>query len=435
MDYYVDLLSKTSMNCKEFSSYTPLSEYNIFNVLEISAKEVIMCRFLADLLNPEGQHKCGILFLKSFLQDVLKEYRMSDTLLAHTDVIKEYVIDNGRRIDIVIQNAYFLIPIEVKIYADEQEGQCYDYYENAKNAPIVYLTRFGDTPSEYSRRKKDGTDILSLDNIRCISWTDDIYNWLTGLLVQLEEPIKSIVMQYIDVIHTVADERDKKAMEKSLEVLYESPEYFRAGIEIEKAMKTAKLNLIRFVFDDFKEEMKTVASKYGLELEKDANYYVYDDECNEKFYDGSSTTYPGLNYIVKNAKFHKKSIQMWFRIEVEYNLYAGIALFDTKAEPKDEFSTGNEVEEITEQMIEQIAQYLDRDIITPANWWVTWCYPNGKRQDAYYDDVPDFKHMNLCAINLVDKKKRKEFVENAVRTFEDHILKHLLNVQTQLEKE
>lgn len=58
---------------------------------------------------------------------------MNDTLLTHTDVIKEYVIDNDHRIDIVIQNVRFFIPIEVKIYAGEQEGQCYDYYEYAKN--------------------------------------------------------------------------------------------------------------------------------------------------------------------------------------------------------------------------------------------------------------------------------------------------------------
>ena len=193
-------------------------------------------------------------------------------------------------------------------------------------------------------------------------------------------------------------------------------------------MKTAKSNLIRLVFDDFKEEMKTVASKYGLELEKDANYYVYDEKCNEKFYDGNGTTYPGLNYIIKNAKFREKNLQMWFRIEVAYNLGAGITIFDTNARPEDEFSRGCEVDEITEQMIAQIVQYLDKDIITPVNWWVTWCYPNGKRQDAYYDDVPDFKHMNRCAISLVDKKKRKEFVKNAVKTFEDHILKYLLNV-------
>lgn len=51
-------------------------------------------------------------------------------------------------------------------------------------------------------------------------------------------------MQYIDVIHIIADERDEKAMEKSLEVLYESPEYFSAGIEIEKLM-TATVRLIR----------------------------------------------------------------------------------------------------------------------------------------------------------------------------------------------
>ena len=30
---------------------------------------------------------------------------------------------------------------------------------------------------------------------------------------------------------------------------------------------------------------------------------------------------------------------------------------------------------------------------------------------AYYDDVPDFKHMNQCAINLVDKKKRKNLLK------------------------
>ena len=118
-----ELLSEISMAGNEFPPWTPLSGYNIFGVLGIYAKEVIMCRFLADLLNPEGKHGCGILFLKSFVQDVLKEYSMSDVLLAHTDVSKEFTIDNERRIDIVIHNSRFFIPIEVKIYADEQEGR------------------------------------------------------------------------------------------------------------------------------------------------------------------------------------------------------------------------------------------------------------------------------------------------------------------------
>lgn len=428
MDYYEDLLSKTSVNCKGISLYTPLSEYNVFNVLGITAKEVIMCRFLADLLNPEGQHACGILFLKSFLQNVLNEHHMSDTLLAHTDVFAEYVIKEERRIDIVVKNAYYFIPIEVKIYADEQEGQCYAYQVYAQNAPIVYLTRFGNDPSEYSLKNKDGADILSLNKVKRISWKKDICNWLTGLLAQLEEPIKSVVMQYIDAIHVFADDREKTIMEKNLDIINKSPEYFSAGIEIEKAMKTAKLNLMRSMFHDFKEEMAAIAPKYGLELEKDANYFIYDEKCNEKFYDGSGSTYPGLNYIVKNAKFQEKNLQMWFRIEVVHNLYAGITIFDTDAKSEDESSRGYEVKEITGQMIEQIAQYLEKDIIAPTNWWVTWCYPNGKRQEDYCNDVPDFKHMNQCAIGLVDEKKRKAFVKNAVKTFEDHILKYLRNV-------
>lgn len=40
-----------------------------------------MCRFLADLLNPEGKHGYGILSLKTFLQHVLGENRINDTFV------------------------------------------------------------------------------------------------------------------------------------------------------------------------------------------------------------------------------------------------------------------------------------------------------------------------------------------------------------------
>lgn len=173
---------------------------------------------------------------------------------------------------------------------------------------------------------------------------------------------------------------------------------------------------LRFLNDDFKEEMEMIASKYGLELEKDAAYYSYDEKQHEKFYDCYST-YPGLNYVVKKARFQKSGLQMWFRIEIEHNLFAGISLFDTE---------GYQVNDITAEIIDEAAQYLNRDIITPVDWWFAWCYPNGKREDDYYDDVPDFKHMNQCAINLVDNQKRAEFVKNAVMVFEEQLLKYLL---------
>ncbi len=429
MEQNLELLSKISENLGGIPPRSPFSDYNIFNILEITSKEVIICLFLADLLNPEGQHGCGILFLKSFVQQILKIYSMSDLLLSRTDVTKEFVIDNERRIDIVIQNSRFFIPIEVKIYAGEQEGQCYDYFQYVRNARLVYLTRFGDAPSEYSRKQKGGTDLLPLENIQCVSWACDICRWLEKLTMQLHEPLKSMINQYIDAIRAVTDQREQKLMEKNLKLLYESPDSFRAGIEIEKSMKTAKVTLMRLMFDDFKEAMEPIALKYGLELERTFNYYTYEEQCNEKFYDGNPSTCPGLNYIVKNAKFSPESIQMWFRIEVEYNLFAGIALFDTSAEGDIDVSEGCEVFQITEQMLEQAANYINQDIFTPVNWWITWCYPNGKRRDGYYEDVPDFKHMNSSAIRLVDPRNRKNFVKNSVENFEKHILRHLINTQ------
>ena len=41
-------------------------EYNLFCVLECEAKEVLMCRMLADLLNPKGRHGKGSIYLKMF---------------------------------------------------------------------------------------------------------------------------------------------------------------------------------------------------------------------------------------------------------------------------------------------------------------------------------------------------------------------------------
>lgn len=49
----------------------------------------------------------------------------------------EYLIDNGKRIDIMLQNPAFSVPIEVKINARDQQSQCYDYAAYARNAKLI----------------------------------------------------------------------------------------------------------------------------------------------------------------------------------------------------------------------------------------------------------------------------------------------------------
>ncbi len=424
MEIYRDLLSRVSTECEKIPSYTGFLPYNVFQVLEVQEKEVIMCRFLADLLDPQGTHGRGILFLKTFVKDVLKIHSMSDLLLMHTAVAKEYAIDHDRRIDIVIRNIDYFIPLEVKIYAGEQQGQCFDYYKYAKNAPIVYLTPFGTPPSEYSRKEKAGRGILPLNRILCISWAEDICTWLGGLLNGLKEPLRSVVMQYIDAIHMTADEREKKQVEKTVELLYESSRYFQAGLQIERSMKQAKLKLIRLVFEDLEKEMGPLAAKYGLEPEKNIGYYSYKDPHHERFYDCYST-YPGLNYVVKKAKFQKQSMQLWFRIEIEHDLFAGFCLFDKEAKPQDGYPVGCQVDHITDALVKEAAGYIEKEVILPEDWWFAWCYPNGKH-DYSYKDTADFKNMNPGAVRLADKTEREKYAKATVRAFEEYLLKYLL---------
>lgn len=425
MDCCKELLAEVSKRFRKYPPHQPLSGCNVFQILGIGWDEVKMCRFLANLLDPEGNHGGGILFLKSFFRAVLPECPISDTLLAHTCVATEFLLENGRRIDIVIQNIQYFIPIEVKIDAPEQEGQCYDYCQYARNAPIIYLTRFGSAPSEYSLRQKDSPNMLPPDRVRCISWSRNISRWLSALLPQLDGPVKFLVEQYIDTIYHIANEWGSSLMEQSIQAVLASPEFFRAGLELERSMKTAKLTLMRRVFECFKEEMEPAALKYGLEPENDTHYYSYEMPNHEKFYDCYST-YPGLNYVVKRAKFKKSSLQLWFRVEVMDNLYAGFALFDTEGKPQDESSKGYQVDDITPALVKETAKYLDRDIITPSDWWLSWCYPNGSHRDDDYPDVPNFKTMNQCATDLVDPQKRREYVRKAVQVFGAKLLAYLL---------
>ena len=51
-----ELLKKIYDTIQSIPVYHSKTSYNLFQTLEISGKEVLMCRFLADLLNPEGSH-------------------------------------------------------------------------------------------------------------------------------------------------------------------------------------------------------------------------------------------------------------------------------------------------------------------------------------------------------------------------------------------
>lgn len=206
-------LTELRRNFKTFGCRT--DSYNIFQVLEIESKEVLICRFLGDLLDPNGSHGCKIEFLKRFFR-LLKAEKVSDAELMNAKVVLEEHTDNNRRIDIVIHLSTEVYPIEVKIWAEDQDGQLYDYLEYCKKlnaSEIYYLTPTGRSPSEKSINgpKKDF--------VKCLSFNNDIRSWLEKCLEdEICKPgVQEIVKQFKEVIDRMCESATEwEAIEKSV---------------------------------------------------------------------------------------------------------------------------------------------------------------------------------------------------------------------------
>lgn len=373
-------------------------ERNIFRALHMEQNEVVMCRFLADLLDPRGWHGCGTQFLESFIREFVELSPAGKEFvhLERTCVMTEYRIDNGRRIDIMLQHPMFSVPIEAKINAGDQQGQCYDYYPYARNAKLIYLTRDGHAPSEYSRRSLNGREILPEESIRRISWKK-ICDWLETVPETPEQ-----IRQYTAAIRSFLSKSERQ--QPDLDLICDMLELFQ--VEMDQAL-TKRYNL-KILEDSYK--------SYQIWEKQNLNF------C------------PGLNYLVQSAdSILGNGLQMWFRIEVGNDgcLSAGFCLVKRK---EGERGTKENVTEAAAEAVKKVGGL--RFILSRDNWWFVWRFSNGK-QDTDHDDVPNFKTMNQCAANLLDAQNRpdadrlREFVEETIQIFEDQLLQYLKSLPEQ----
>ncbi len=440
MDRFSDLLLQLIDRWRSYKTRHPSAAggYNVFQVLEVAKKEVVMCRLLADLLNPSGAHHGGGSYLRHFLSEVLGARTVTEHFLQTVQVEKEYLIPGTeRRIDLAIYNDQYFLPLEVKIHAEEQPSQCYDYYQYARernkdgNAKVCYLTIDGKLPSDYSLSKydKDGNvvDRIGEEKILPISFRGHIVSWLRQILFGGTEEIpaeeREILMQYLQAIEDFTGAVQEDSKELAADLLLENEVHFRAGLQIADAMDRAKAALIRKVMEEFRRQMKPVVDTYGLEEEDRFQYYIFEEQATEAFYTVYST-YPGLNYRV--GKLDER-YELWFRIEVEHRLLAGFCVFDGERESEyEQGAQGDKMIQRTREIEQKLLDLLNIQTMDCQinNWWVRWAYlPTGSRQEkGNLERVPDFKQMNEAAIRLSDEKKRSAFVAECVKVIQSSLL-------------
>ena len=401
--------------------------YNIYQLLDITDKEIQMCRILADLLDPDGVHDEGIKYLKVFFDTVL-HIDLPDSVLRGAKVEREYPIINKRRIDIVIDYQGGFIPIEVKINAEDMKSQCYDYYHFARKTDpdtfVVYLTRNGCMPSAYSLTGEKG-DRLDEKYIHCISFEGDILSWLDKIKRIADENMVPMLEQFEGaVLDFLYSEGESYKMDLSEKIL-ENSSNLRTAIAIADSLNFAKAELMKRLFQEFENQMEPLLKKYNLEPEMKSKWYHYKDMATEDYYAyKSNTTYPGLNYVISSVNLGG-GLSLWLRIEIEYRLLGSLCVFNYAANSDNGYEIGNQCDDISDALWKKLRGI----ILLPEEksndgWSIIWRFlPTGTDiPRGTNEKVPDFKVMNEAAIELADDDKRKEFVARSIKVIEEKLL-------------
>lgn len=184
-------------------------EANIFKIINIADKEIVHSDMLAWLFNPYENHNLNDKVLKEILMQLSKkdaEY-ISLLLLDYSDleVYREYTVDNGRRIDILLEskNNKVIFIIENKIWSGEGDNQLEDYknYIDEKYSDYNRIFLFL-TPEKERKEKYKGyihiTYSMIYSVLNCVLQENQIKFEISVIIRQYKEIIGRYIMGSID---------------------------------------------------------------------------------------------------------------------------------------------------------------------------------------------------------------------------------------------
>ena len=376
-------------------------EFNVFSIQRIASDERRVCRFLRELLDPNGSHGQGDFFLRKFVDGRLQDISVRDYDYRHARVVCEETIDELRRIDIVIRIGRRLIPLEVKLFAKDQDKQCMDYYNYAveidPETKLYYLTLDGHEPNKESR----GT--LLDTQFSCLSFSKDIICWLDECIAskELEQvyPVREILIQFRNVIEDLIGEQGGKLSMQIKEKIEASYENVIAAMKIERALKEVKIDKMREVFQAIKNHLAEKGYKECVES--------YRDE-SAQYYTNHKKPLPSLNIILPIDNEAMKE-NLVLRFEIDHRLYCGVYSWN-----------GNNNPDITkdDQILEYVKQHLlptNTETEKDSSEWYWWKYLNCE------SDV-NYRYCNQEYMRLFDKEFYTQYI-NDVFTQIDGIIK------------
>ena len=249
-------------------------DYNIFTLFHGFSDEVnLHSNFIASLLDPNGDHYKGDLFLKLFLEMCGIDDFSIDTSTA--TVFKEF-----KHIDIYISDGKKHIILENKVYAKDQPTQIARYIETIKDEGakdediyVLYLHPDGKLPDDQSFGDYHAKLLGENPSIKfkVISYGNEILKWIDRCKNEVSNltDLNVFLSQYKDVIEMIYN-RYKRIDEMETANLVEIfKENYTAASEIANNYQETRKKIIDEFFENVKENLEkdeAIKGTYSIEL-------------------------------------------------------------------------------------------------------------------------------------------------------------------------
>jgi hypothetical protein len=293
--------------------------YNIFTVMNMERSEVnTHSSIIGDLLNPNGMHGQGRIFLGLFIEEIRNSFGSDIELddfgplvrdkICERTITKEINWENvsGGRIDLIIEDYRSLLIIENKLDAIDQEYQLirYNNYaktKNAKKTALLYLTLDGknlEHENPYTsesglyiegqnfiyKDKEMYENTLERENFfKClyfpISYKIHIRDWITKCIEKTDKSpfLQIILRQYLALIKKITFQTVSEEMKEDIvSIILNDSNEKRENIESAFAISDSIWNLKKRLYNDLIQNLKNNEEGYNIVDTDHTEYYGVD---------------------------------------------------------------------------------------------------------------------------------------------------------------
>ncbi len=264
-----------------------LNNYNLLTTVLNAHDEVrLHSRVISSLLDTDGNHFQGELFLEKFFE-VLNLKDFTDNYdLKNSKIFREY-----ENIDLYLNDGTNHIIIENKIYAGDQEAQIKRYIKTIKkdaenknlkyeNILVIYLSIDREEPSEYSLKDLKIENGFICQNeekltfFKNINYNSEIIKWLRKCIYEVQNitNLNESLKQYLTVVEKITNKYKGKVMTIEEELIKEeNREYLGMVLDFEDKIPKMRDKIVNDFFDEIEKELndKLNTDIWKVEIKRD----------------------------------------------------------------------------------------------------------------------------------------------------------------------